>query len=387
MHDQFARTDSAVIKAISLGPVVRLRASLVIAGLLGLFLLSRTSDACGTLDPAAPHGRVLPELLTDCSEDGLLGAERRPALYAVKSRDGRYHPKRAPMVFVHGINGHPSDFGDLMRELGGGAHQPYVLVFDDLGRALSENGSGFAREIRTLFSQRNSSPRTLTIIAHSAGGIVSRHALNLLSHGGDLHALERVDFFALDTPWHGYHGPSDQSALGRLRISIARPFLPAGILDLRAESALFQGDPSSPNPVLRAGLLRYPLPPQVRVHLYFAENGDSVEDYTEGFLSQLGEKIAAYYHRHVPVRGDARLRNFWRAIIGTHAYFLFQEELRLASDRELLTPPHVQAALLKHFPRFAGDHASILRLGVTTTERNLALQIRRVLGLETSSRS
>lgn len=352
---------------------------LLTAVLLCLGWAPSPAHACARPEPAAPHGVLLDADLTGCSEESLLGPERRPRLYAIRSRDGAYHPEREPMLFVHGFAGHPGDFRHLVRAFLGDERQLYVLAFDDVGRALSANGSGLASEVRKLLRARPGSPRRISIVAHSAGGILGRHALNLLSHGADLAHVERIDFFAIDTPWHGYFGPSDQSALGRLRIAIARPFLPSGILDLRAESALFQGAPGSSDAVGRVGLLRYPLPPQVRVHLLFAEEGTDVEDYTEGQLLALGGKIAAYYHRHTPVRGDSRLQNFWLALIGSHSYFPFQEELRRAADSGPLTAAQVAEALHRHFPRCLGDHTTILNAGSAPPDRSLVLLIQSAL--------
>ena len=91
----------------------------------------------------------------------------------------------------------------------------------------------------------------------------------------------------------------------------------------RVGALCWRSDELKPGPF--AGLLRYPLPSQVRVHLCFAQAGDQVHDYTEGLLVQLGEQIARYYQHSQPVRGDARLQNFWQALISADAYFAFQK--------------------------------------------------------------
>lgn len=337
------------------------RKNVLCAGLL-LALLVLTAPpvrACSTPQAAAPHGRVVQAPLRACDELLLLRPGGEPALYAVAASDGSYREERKAALLIHGLDGHPADFSELAARLAGADYQVYVLFFDDMGRRARDNGEGLASEIGAL-SQRLGPGRDLTVIAHSAGGLVARHALNLLSHSGELGRFAEVHFYAIDTPWHGYFGPSDRTLLGKLRMAIARPFLPDGLEDLRAESELFIGDSRSRHAVLRLGLLRYPLAANVRTHLYFAQEGDEVHDYTEGVLAQLSERLAAYYKSNTPLRGDPRLRNFWHALIGTHGYFAFQEELRGLADAGRLDPEAVRRALLRYFPKLSGDHSGVL---------------------------
>lgn len=337
------------------------RKIVVCAGILLalLMLAAPVAQACSTPHPAAPHGRHVQEPLRACDELLLLRPGGEPTLYAVAAPDGSYREDRKAALLIHGLDGHPSDFGELTARLARADYQVYVLFFDDMGRRARDNGEGLAREIGTL-AQRLGPGRELTLIAHSAGGLVARHALNLLSYSGELGRLGTVHFYAIDTPWHGYFGPSDRTMLGKLRMAIARPFLPDGIEDLRADSELFIGDPLSSHSVLRLGLLRYPLAANVRTHLYFAQEGDEVHDYTEGVLAQLSERLTAYYKSNTPLRGDPRLRNFWHALIGAHGYFAFQDELRGLADAGRLDPEAVRRALLRYFPRLSGNHSGVL---------------------------
>lgn len=323
-------------------------------------LIAPPARACSTRLAAAPHGRLIQEPLQACDELRLLRPGGKPTIYAVAAPDGGYHEERKAALLIHGINGHPADFSELVARLSRANHQVYVLFFDDMGRRARENGEGLASELGAL-AQRLGPGRELTVIAHSAGGLVARHALNLLSHSGELARLAEVQFHAIDTPWHGYFGPSDRTLLGKLRIAVARPFLADGLEDLRAESELFIGDPRSSHDVLRLGLLRYQLAGNVRTHLYFAQEGDEVHDYTEGVLAQLSEQLAAYYTSNTPLRGDPRLRNFWHALIDTHGYFDFQAELRDLADAGRLDSAAVRHALLRYFPKLSGDHSGVLR--------------------------
>lgn len=324
-----------------------------------LFLAASQALACSIPHAAAPHGRLVKEPLQACDELQLLRPGGAPAIYAVAAADGSYRTERKAALLIHGLDGHPADFSELVARLSRADYQVYVLFFDDMGRRARENGEGLASELEAL-AKRLPPGRDLTVIAHSAGGLVARHALNLSSHSGGLLRFTEVYFHAIDTPWHGYFGPSDRTVLGKLRMTIARPFLPDGVEDLRADSELFIGDPSSEHAVLRLGLLRYPLATNVRTHLYFAQEGDEVHDYTEGVLVQLSERLAAYYTSHIPLRGDPRLRNFWHALISTHGYFAFQEELRGLADAGRLDAESVRRALLRYFPRLSGDHSGVL---------------------------
>lgn len=332
----------------------------LLALLLLLVVASETADACSRAHDVAPHGRLIHQSLTSCQKGTLLQSANQPALYAVAARDGEYHPTRQPVLLVHGLSGHPSDLKEFAAQLTAADYQVYVLFFDDMGQRIVENGAGFAREIQSLLTTKLAATESLTLIAHSAGGLITRHALNLLAASGDLGRLRSVNFYAVDTPWHGYFGPSDRTALGRLRMTIARPFLPNGIEDLRAESELFLGDPASSHSVLRTGLLRYALPPNVRIHLYFAQSGEEVADYTEDFLASLANQVAAYYQTSMPLSGEPRLTNFWHALIASHSYFTFQEELRRLASHGQLNSVAVRSALLRYFPRLPGDHTGVL---------------------------
>ncbi len=339
----------------------RWTAALRLASLLAVCLLGQGAAAACELQPtAAGSVPLLRGLDPSCDEDALLGPGRRPRLYALADGSGHYQRQRPAAVLVHGLAGHPADLAAVGAQLGRAGYQVYALFFDDMGQHLRENGAGLAAELGRYFGAAGRSPRRLAVVAHSAGGLLARLALNLLSAAGQLRRFEQVQLYAIDTPWHGYRGPSDATSFGRLRMRFVDPFMPNGLKDLRAESVLFSGDPSSENPALARGLLRYALPPQVQVYLCFAEQGDQVHDYTEGLLRPLSAQIARYYREAQPVRGSAQLQNFWHALISTDAYFGFQEELRGLADSGRLDAGQVEQALRRHYPRFAGNHVTIL---------------------------
>ena len=379
--DQPARTTNAKAHETARGRFVRRVAAawplaIWICALLGVGWLGLGhAAACALQKAPSGHGPLLKSLSVTCDEDALLGPDRRPTLYAIADARGRYLAQRPVAVLVHGLAGHPADLAGVADQLSQAGYQVHALFFDDMGQRVRDNGRGLAAELLRLAGQPGQATGSLTVVAHSAGGLVARLALNLLAAAGQLQRFDQVHLYAIDTPWHGYFGPSDRTLLGRLRMRVVEPFMPNGMEDLRAESLLFTGDPDSANTALARGLLRYPLPPHVHVHLCFAQHGDQVHDYTEGLLQSLSEQIARYYREARPVRGSAQLQNFWHALISTDSYFGFQDELRQLADRGGLSAWQVERALLRHFPRFPGNHETILRPQVQMGQVTLLSQL------------
>lgn len=321
-----------------------------------------TSGASQALDPNAPVGQqraALPNDLSRVAEDPLLGPGRTPAIVAVGDRQGRVHPRRDPLIVVHGIK---ADFGDvapLVRELGGQTrYQVHVVAYADLKRRTSLNGDDVARLLCERFAGR-----PLTFVAHSMGGIVVRRALNRLTVEGRIGAFPSVRVLAVDTPWHGYGGPRDG-----LRMGFVRPFMPDGYEDMRARSPMFAGDERKDDALDRAGLYGVELPASVRIHVVVAQRGDAALDYTE--LPRVPGQLARRLDLE-PFEADVdvQTRHFTTA--------LAQSEVgrAIVAGDVPLTPLCVGEALARLAPRLPGDHASVL----ATPEFMGAL--RRFLGL------
>lgn len=158
--------------------------------------------------------------------------ERGPMLASFGPVDGSLDP----VVLVHGINGAPRDLSALAARLRGEGRQVFFFLYDDRGVFPSQNGLTLARELRLL---RTVFPRarTLQIVAHSMGGIVSRAALNYLERpswlGGPVSdaALPCAGFpearlMALDTPWDGFaHEPVGIPVLSALLAALSQFFM------------------------------------------------------------------------------------------------------------------------------------------------------------------
>lgn len=282
------------------------------------FLVSATAMICGfpafalgtkgacvqgwTVD-AALHECLLPLTFSMLREDHLLRTGGKATLYAVGHDATDYHPERKSVVLVHGLGADPDVLQSIADRLSSQAVQLYILAFNDFFRRTSLNGEDFAEELLALMSKVRDAGRHVTLVAHSMGGTIGRVAMNELASNANQHAVKRLRLIAVDTPWHGYIGPSDRG-LGGVLTAISRPFIPDGLEDMRALSGMFVGEPNAQTFARRAGLYGVPLPDHFEVRLLFAEQPGVVLRPGESSLSQLTDKLAQYYtSRDVGARG------------------------------------------------------------------------------------
>jgi hypothetical protein len=312
-------------------------------------------------DLPPPHGRVLPFALDGLDEGALLRPGGLAAIYALGANQDDYHPERDPLLVVHGIEGAPADLQAIVDRFRRSRFQLYALAYPDWNRRTSINGDDLADELRSLAGGLGAG-RSFHVVAHSMGGIVCRQALNELAAGqvGGADRFGALQLFTADTPWHGYPGPSDSGFEGAM-MNVARLFLPPGLDDMRAESAMFQGDPGSPDPAAHAGLYGVELPDHFSIEVAFAAASEEVFDYTEDVLAQLPAKLVDYYLKETPVRGDPRLMNFWRALLSAEPYWDLQEAARELADAGRLDAGSMLSLLERNYPRFPGDHLGVLR--------------------------
>jgi pimeloyl-ACP methyl ester carboxylesterase len=141
-------------------------------------------------DPAfgpAAATRGLWEIM-DFVNDGLAGVHFLEA----------YDPDRIPVLFVHGIAGHPQQLAALMQGLDGERFQPWFYFYP----------SGFplgalARHLATLLKrlQAELGFGELAIVAHSMGGLVARGAV--FEYWDETHRDDVRLLVTLATPWGG----------------------------------------------------------------------------------------------------------------------------------------------------------------------------------------
>ncbi len=312
----------------------------------------------GWRNPNVMNGRVLPLRLDRLRENELLRERGRGALRPLGVGPTGVDRRRPVLILIHGIDGDPVNMQPLVDGFVQSRFQLYILCYDDHGRRTKKNGDDLARELVTLRQQFTAS-REVAIVGHSLGGIVTRRALNTLCLGGQLGLFSRVRFLAVDTPWHGYPGPSDSGIEGFF-MDLARPFMADGYEDMRAGSTMFQGDPGARNSADRRGLGDVDLPEHVEQHLVFARAGDVAQDYLED-MRPLLEQLVRHFREAHPIEGSSQLLNFYKALRGSAAWPGIGNFSRTLAAQGRLTPDTMLQQLLVHFPRFAGGHTAVLR--------------------------
>jgi pimeloyl-ACP methyl ester carboxylesterase len=109
-----------------------------------------------------------------------------------------YDPDKVAVLFVHGINGSPQDFANLIGQLDRSRIQPWILSYPS-GLRLSWLARGLFQFLEVLHRQYGF--YDLHIVAHSMGGLVSRGSLNLCVQIGTCDYLR--SFTTISTPWNG----------------------------------------------------------------------------------------------------------------------------------------------------------------------------------------
>lgn len=235
---------------------------------------------------AAPE--IISSDLTNLNEDEFLGKGKAARLLAIDN----YDQSKEPLIIVHGIRGNPKDLQEVVDRFKDSRYQLLVLAYADFKKRTSVNGSMFADELRKLNAPK------MTIVAHSMGGLVTRKALVDLERSG---SEKEFTLFAVDTPWHGFDGPSDHE----FRYRIAEMFIPAGLEDMRARSDFFKG--------INQSKLS-----SVKVYLSFAEEGDEafgpseadqliipeMKENLEKAIALTQEDVMVFPGNHMTVIGD-----------------------------------------------------------------------------------
>jgi pimeloyl-ACP methyl ester carboxylesterase len=311
---------------------------------------------------AAPNGEVLSTDLTKLDDRKLVLPGDKPAIYALGQSAADFHPEREPLLLIHGIDPNPGDLQAIVDRFSASTrYQLYLVAYDGEDHKTSTNGAELAEQLRTLEAQLGAG-RDVTIVAHSLGGIVTRRALDELTVGGGagIESFGHVRFIAVDSPWHGYAGPGDHG-VGKLEMAFAKVFLEKGLLDMRAKSDMWVGDPHESDPAQKVGLLDVALPANVTVTLVFSKDGTEVSDYTKKPLQGLAGAIAALYTKGTAIGGDPEVVNFWKALQSSDAFPALDAEMRRLAAAGTLDAAAAQASLARLFPEYPGDHTTVLQ--------------------------
>jgi pimeloyl-ACP methyl ester carboxylesterase len=109
-----------------------------------------------------------------------------------------YDAKKVPVLFVHGINGSPTNFTTLIERLDRRRYQPWVYYYPG-GASLANVADHLAQTMRKLQVQHDF-PR-FVVVAHSMGGLVSRGFIQRYRAGGSA-AIPL--FISIATPFDGH---------------------------------------------------------------------------------------------------------------------------------------------------------------------------------------
>lgn len=310
-----------------------------------------------------PHGKTLQAQdlwgKSRIPEKKLLNEDGGATLWAV----GDWKPGAKPVIVVHGIG---SDFDDIKaiveRYKDDPTRQVMVLAYDDMGEFTEESGKQLAYQMEN-FRQKYSWGNEVDIVAHSMGGIVAKRALNELAEGelGGIENYKKIQFVAIDTPWHGFPGPG-------VRFNIVQ-----GGMDMQALSNMYTGDAEANDAASQKGLAGVQLPKNVQMNLVFADNEagglkrDSIKDYTD-FAKKLGLKKLEQCARAM-LRGDlaamqrdlsAQNYNFFAMLMQNSTWPQLKDDLDDLVKGNHLSVDNFGTLLQRYMPRFAGEHSEVL---------------------------
>lgn len=248
------------------------------------------------------------------------------------------------LIFIHGRSGSIKNFTQLLLNTPKFSdYQLFYFAYDDLHRSLKRSAGDLALNILKLKSPR------ITIIAHSMGGLIAREALNTLTRAGHQEHLPQIRVISIDSPWQG--GSSiNCNHKGANLDDMVEYFMPAALADMRSCSDFFQQ------------LFKTEWPSQFSMELYFAQHGTQALDHSEAPINRLPEKIANLFEQNKPMKGSLYEMNFWNALSTSSQYPAFVNELSALHEHSRITAKDVKKLLEKHYPRFPGDHASVLNV-------------------------
>jgi len=245
-------------------------------------------------------------------------------------------------IFVHGRSGSNQDFDSLVRSVPKLAQQQRAYFsYDDLYQPLKSSAQALAQTIK------DTREKSVTVIAHSMGGLVAREALNLLAQAKDLTDIPSVRVITIDTPWQGgtmLFCDKKSKTMGRISSLV----LPAAIDDMYSCSNFFEN------------IYSVAWPQKFSLEIYFAKEGTQALDYSEAPLQNIPQKIAAYFNDQAPINGNTYEINFCKALWYSTPFKDFAKEILRKKESARITSSEVRALLEKYFPRFPGDHVSIM---------------------------
>jgi pimeloyl-ACP methyl ester carboxylesterase len=109
-----------------------------------------------------------------------------------------YSPKKIPVLFVHGINGTPRDFINLVDYIDRKKYQPW-LVYYPSGLEIPTISNGLLGMLNKLWQEYRF--KQMHIVAHSMGGLVARSLLNTCQEENECDFIRT--FTSISSPFGG----------------------------------------------------------------------------------------------------------------------------------------------------------------------------------------
>lgn len=162
-----------------------------------------------------------------------------------------YSEDKTPILFLHGIGGHPGQFANLIAAIDRSRFQPWLAYYPS-GMSLELMGGAVRRWMEQLQAQLEF--KNLVVVAHSMGGLVARAFINDSTDAdGDSTFPGLSLFISISTPWGGHAAAA------------------AGVAQAPVVMPVWQ-DMAPGSPFL-AKLFTTPLPKGLEHHLLFTYRG------------------------------------------------------------------------------------------------------------------
>lgn len=160
-----------------------------------------------------------------------------------------YSPEKVPVLFVHGIGGHPQEFTYLIEQLDRERFQPWIFFYPS-GAELDTLSEFLVDLMKESYSTHGFD--RYFVVAHSMGGLVSRSFVNkTVKRYPDGHRIGL--FVTLSTPWHGH-------SAAKVGVKVGPVVVPSWI-DIV---------PGSP---FQQSLFAQPLPEEIPFYMLFSYGG------------------------------------------------------------------------------------------------------------------
>ncbi len=157
---------------------------------------------------------------------------------------------KIPVLFIHGINGSPRFFTEIIADLDREKFQPWLAYYPS-GASIDRVADYLYGILEDLHARHDF--KALQIIAHSMGGLTTRALINRYSETGSHFDIDRI--ITISTPFSGHHAAT-------MGLKYAPTVIPVWE-DVEPESEFIQN------------LFRKPLPDNLSHYLLFSFEGKS----------------------------------------------------------------------------------------------------------------